>query len=122
MRDPLSRQIRAFRDTWSKLGEHGYEIRPEAVQMMDSLFASFQAQAKLLESGGLIAGAGEKLIADVAAEARLCQREVLLVEDFVKALRARRQAQPSNVVAFRRAPSSGAARRVPPEGEGGGAA
>lgn len=113
MDEPLSDQIRAFRKHWTTVCKLGVLLRPEAVQMMDALFASFQGQAKILE--------GERL-GDIAAEARLVREEAREVEDFIERLRRRRAPATSNVVAFPCAGRRAAARPRPRGGEDGGAA
>ncbi len=120
MADPLSRRIGAFRKYWRTATGLGVQLEPEAVQMMDALFASFQGQARLMEMGPHALTVG-----DVAEQARLCDDEAAMVWDFVDALRAKRAEKPSNVVAFR---SRALTRRCAPpspaeagEGDGGAA-
>jgi hypothetical protein len=52
MFDPLSRQIGDFRDCWAAYLRVGAALSPEAVEALDGLFASFEAQARALEGGG----------------------------------------------------------------------
>jgi hypothetical protein len=52
MSEALSEQIGAFRRTFGRYVDDGVCLSGEAVEAFDGLFASFQAQAKLLEGGG----------------------------------------------------------------------
>ena len=129
MAEKLSGQLRDFRkrlESWSALR---VTITPEMHGPLDALFASLEAQAKLMEMGP-----HPMTIGDVAEQARLCDEEAAAVWDFVDSLRARRKAEaeaaPSNVVplfpARRRpapsAPFGGAPRRETGDELPGGAA
>ena len=118
MSELLSAQIGAFRKYWRKASAMGVQLQPEAVQMMDALFASFQGQARILEV--------ESVTGAAAAQARLCDEAKAEVEAFVDKLRAKRAAREAarfggNVVAFPGAgrPSSGpSGHLLPRAGEG----
>ncbi len=72
MSDPLSQQIGAFRRQFGRYVDDGVGLTGEAVEAFDSLFASFQAQARLLECGsppGL--AAFDEICRTASAEARV---------------------------------------------------
>jgi hypothetical protein len=52
MSEPLSQQIGAFRRQFGRYVDAGGALAGDAVEALDGVFASFQAQARMLEGGG----------------------------------------------------------------------
>ena len=71
MSDLLSEQIAQFRSSWGRYVDDGVGLTGEAVEALDALFASFQAQARVLEGGGPPdLGTFDELCAAVSGEAK----------------------------------------------------
>ncbi len=71
MSEPLSQQIGAFRRSFGRDVDDGVGLTGEAVEKLDALFASFQAQARVLEGGGPPDfGTFDELRAAVSGEAK----------------------------------------------------
>ncbi len=97
MSDALSDQIAAFRAEWTKYGVDGLTLRVEAVEMMGALFASFEAQAKVLES---LAREAAYPAADVVVEIGPARDPTPEEEAMLRAYADRVAARGSNVLAF----------------------
>ena len=100
--DSLGDQIAGFRRGWTQCcGESGVTLRPQAVEALDAIFASFEAQARRLERGE-----PEIAAEDAAAEAAACAEEAERIERFLERLHARWNPPAANVVRFRPRPAA----------------
>lgn len=95
MSDLLSQQIGEFRTAWSHWLDAGVTLEPEAVEAFDGLFASFQAQARLLEGGAPTPEAFEDICRAASAEAKAISGMAKRLEATAAKLRS------AEVIAFR---------------------
>jgi hypothetical protein len=94
MSDLLSEQIGAFRRQFGRFVDDGVGLTGEAVEAFDGLFASFQAQARMLEGGAPDLAAFDEICRAVSTEARL-------VADVAKKLEATtRRLRMAEVIVF----------------------
>ena len=97
MSEPLSAQIGAFRRSFGRYVDDGVGLTGEAVEAFDGLFASFQAQALVLECGAppsLVAF--DEICRAASAEARAIAGMAQRLETTTNKLRS------ADVIAFRK--------------------
>jgi hypothetical protein len=96
MTDLLSEQIAQFRGSWGRYVVDGVDLTGEAVEALDGVFASFQAQARMLEGGAPDLATFDEVCRAVSAEARV----VAVVAKKLEATTARLRS--AEIVAFPR--------------------
>jgi hypothetical protein len=91
----LSEQIGAFRRAFGRYVDDGVGLTGEAVEAFDALFASFQAQAKLLEGGAATPESFDDICGAIIAEAKALGSLAYRLEATVGRL------QSAEIIAFR---------------------
>lgn len=91
----LSEQIGEFRRNLGRYVDDGVELSGEAVEAFDGLFASFQAQAELLEGGAPAAQTFEDFCREAAGEAKAIAGLAKRLETTTQKLRS------AEILAFR---------------------